>query len=304
MKTLIIKLNATGDVVRTTCLLRRLNGHVTWLTASANVPLLQGIGLDVRCLAWDDRDTARDQDYDLLLNLEDDLEPAAFAQHVRHRQRFGAYLDDNNQLTYTNDARGWFDMSLISAYGRKQADDLKLRNRRSYQELLFEGLGFAFSGETYVLPEPPTTDLAGDVAIAPVAGPVWPMKGWAYYERLERELVARGLRVNVLPHRQSLLEHVGDVKNHRCLVSGDSLPMHLALGMQTRCVTIFNCTSPWEIYDYGIQTKIISPLLTDFFYKRGLDQRATQAIGLDDVVSATLDTLSQCSSKQDVAVRL
>ncbi len=301
MKTLIIKLNAIGDVVRTTCLLRRLNGQVTWLTASVNVPLFQGIGLDVRCLAWDDRDTARDQNYDLLLNLEDDLEPAAFARHVRHRQRFGAYLDDNNQLTYTNDARGWFDMSLISAYGRKRADELKLRNRRSYQELIFEGLGIGFSGETYILPAPRITDLAGDVAIAPVAGPVWPMKGWAYYDRLQGELVARGLRVNVLPHRQSLLEHIGDIKNHRCLVSGDSLPMHLALGVQTPCVTIFNCTSPWEIHDYGIQTKVISPLLPEFFYKRGLDHRATQAIGLDEVLHATLNQLSKHAPARSIA---
>ena len=300
MKTLIIKLNATGDVVRTTCLLRRLNGHVTWLTAAANVPLLQGITQNVRCIAWDDRDTARDQDYDLLLNLEDDLEPAAFARRIRHQQRFGAYLDDREQLAYTDDARRWFDMSLISAHGRKRADELKLRNRRSYQELIFQGLGFDFSGEAYVLPEPKFTDLTGDVAIAPVAGPVWPMKGWAHYDRLERELVASGLRVNVLPHRQSLLEHIGDIKNHRCLVSGDSLPMHLSLGLRVPCVTIFNCTSPWEIHDYGIQTKIVSPLLAEFFYKRGLDPRAIQAIRPDEVLRAVRERLSSTSGASKI----
>ena len=75
MRALIIKLNATGDVVRTTCLLHRLNGHVTWLTASANVPLLQGVASNLRCLAWDNRDAALDEHYDLLVNLEDDPEP-------------------------------------------------------------------------------------------------------------------------------------------------------------------------------------------------------------------------------------
>ncbi len=211
-------------------------------------------------MAWDDRDAALDEDYDLLVNLEDDPEPAAFARRVRHEQRFGAYLDDRGQMAYTDDSRRWFDMSLISVHGRKRADELKLRNRRSYQALIFQGLGFDFSDEPYVLPEPTPTDLVGDVAIAPVAGPVWPMKGWAHYDRLGQELVARGLRVNVLPYRQSLLEHIGDVNNHRCLVSGDSLPMHLALGLKVPCVTIFNCTSPWEIHDYGFQTKIVSPL--------------------------------------------
>ena len=44
-------------------------------------------------------------------------------------------------------------MSLISVHGRDKADELKLRNRRSYQDLLFEGLGLAFNGEEYCLPE-------------------------------------------------------------------------------------------------------------------------------------------------------
>jgi hypothetical protein len=81
----------------------------------------------------------------------------------------------------------------------------------------------------------------------------------------------RGLVVNLLPTRKTLLEHLADVRNHRCLVAGDSLPMHFALGSGVRCVTLFTCTSPWEIYDYGIQTKIVSPLLSEFFYKRGAD---------------------------------
>ena len=272
---------------------------MTWLTASTNVSLLQGVAANLRCVAWDDRDAALDGDYDLLINLEDDPEAAAFARCVRHRHRFGAYLNDQDQMMYTDDARGWFDMSLISVYGRKRADELKFQNRRSYQALIFEGLGFESRGETYVLPESTPTDLVGDVAIASVAGPVWPMKGWAYYDQLRQALVASGLRVNVLPHRKSLLEHIGDVKNHRCLVSGDSLPMHIALGVGTPCVTIFNCTSPWEICDYGFQTKVISPLLSQFFYKRGIDERATTAIDLDTVLRAVINRLG----KDDAASR-
>jgi hypothetical protein len=186
---------------------------------------------------------------------------------------------------------------LISVHGRQRADELKYLNRHTYQELIFEGLGFRFQGEKYGLPKPAVTDLSGDVAIAPVAGPVWPMKNWAHYDQLKLKLEAAGLRVNVLPRRSSLLEHIGDVKQHRVLVGGDSLPMHLALGVGTPCVSIFNCTSPWEIYDYGVQTKIISPLLGEFFYKRGLDPRATTAIELDEVFQATMDRLAKPVSK-------
>jgi ADP-heptose:LPS heptosyltransferase len=290
MNTLIIKLNATGDVVRTSTLLRRLDGCVTWITAAPNNELLSKDGR-VRCLNWADRAEALDASYDLAINLEDEQDTAAFARETRHVRLFGAYLEQNGRIAYTDDSQQWFDLSLISRYGRQRADERKLQNRRTYQELIFEGLGMTFTGEPYVLPEPTSTPLTGDVAIAPVAGPVWPMKGWAYYDQLQSELEAAGLTVNVLPRRDTLLEHLGDVANHRCLVSGDSLPMHFALGTRTPCVTLFNCTSPWEIYDYGVQTKLVSPLLEQFFYKRDFDRAATTAIRLEDVFTAVMERL-------------
>jgi heptosyltransferase II len=293
MNVLIVKLNATGDVVRTTPVLRRLAATVTWITADSNTSLLENVLPSLRCLPWSRRDEALDTRYDLVVSLEDEVETARFVRSVRHERVFGAYLDDDEQLQYTDDAREWFDMSLVSRFGRQRADELKFQNRRSYQEIVFAGLGWHFDHDAYLLPTPPRTDLQGDVAIAPVAGPVWPMKGWSHYGELQQRLEAAGLKVNVLPKRPTLLEHLGDIRNHRCLVSGDSLPMHLALGVGTTCVTIFNCTSPWEIHDYGLQTKIVSPLLGEFFYKRGLDARATDAIGLDSVCDAVLSRLNE-----------
>jgi hypothetical protein len=147
------------------------------------------------------------------------------------------------------------------------------------------------------LPKRAQTDLVGDVAISPLAGPVWPMKNWAYYRELQMKLEIDGLRVNVLPRRASLPEHLADVAQHRVLVGGDSLPMHLALGVGTHCVTIFNCTSPWEIHDYGIQTKVVSPLLGEFFYKRGMELRATTAVSLDEMHRSTMDRLAHAEPK-------
>jgi heptosyltransferase II len=292
VKTLIIKLNAMGDVVRTSALLHVLAGEISWITHPGNVELLKDLAVPVKAFSWDDRTTLLSGHYDLLLNLEDESEVAAFASKIRHDRLFGALLDPRSGLmSYSDDARAWFDMSLISRHGRAKADRLKSLNRHTYQELIFEGLGHSFNGERYVLPPANSTALTGDVALAPVAGPVWPMKGWAFYEPLRARLEKRGLTVNELPRRASLLEHIGDIRNHRCLVSGDSLPMHIALGTGTRCVTLFNCTSPWEIHDYGLQTKLISPLLGEFFYQRGLDPRATTAITLDDVEAAVMASL-------------
>lgn len=292
MNILFIKLGATGDVVRTTPLLRCLKGSFTWITAAKNRSLLDGLTTNLRCLSWEERELAQDQMYDLVINLEDEVEMGAFVNQLKFKRLFGATLDPaTNRMTYTREASPWFDLSLLSVHGRLEADRLKLANRQTYQDFIFQGLGLVFSGERYLLPPSPPTGLHGDVALSPVAGPVWPMKAWAYYDELHRQLESRGFKVNVLPTRPTLLEHLADVRGHRCLVSGDSLPMHLALGSGVRCVSLFNCTSPWEIHDYGIQTKLVSPLLAEFFYKRGFDLRATTAITLEQVLEATVQQL-------------
>lgn len=295
MNLLILKLGATGDVVRTTSVLRKFDARVTWITAAKNVALLENLSENIRCYSWEDRNKIPDTQWDLVINLEDTLDVAEFLKAQKTKQIFGAYADANNVLRYTDSARVWFDMSLISVYGREQADKMKLRNRRTYQDMIFEGLGFKFNGEKYWIAEPTETGLVGDVAIAPEAGPVWPMKNWSYYGELKSALEKEGLVVNVLPKRNTLLDHLCDVRNHRCLVGGDSLPMHLAMATDTQCVSLFTCTSPWEIYEYGLQTKIVSPLLEEFFYQRGRNERATSAIPLKEVFDATMARLKMAA---------
>ncbi len=300
VNTLILKLGATGDVVRTTPLLERLKGEVVWLTEARNAVLLRGLRETLHCLSWEEREAVPDLDFDLIINLEDTLETGLYLNGLKSKQRFGAYVDSDGQMRYTEDSRRWFDLSLISSHGRAQADRLKLLNRRTYQDLIFDGLGLDFNGDPYLLPEPVETGLFGDVAIAADSGPVWPMKKWACYDELKKQLEDRGLTVNLLPKRASLLEHLADVRNHRCLVGGDSLPMHFALGTGTPCVSLFTCTSPWEIYDYGIQEKIVSPLLEEFFYKRGYEERATTTITLEEVMKAVLSQLDRTKSPATV----
>jgi heptosyltransferase-2 len=249
---------------------------------------LPGLPVDLSVVNWEDRFVLEGSFYDLVIHLEDDIETAGIQKSIRASRLFGAFENGGRTMSYSRDSSGWFDLSLISAFGNRRADELKFENRRSYQELIFEGLGFRFAGDDYFLPPTEKSDLIGDVAIAPEAGSVWPMKQWAHYDWLKSELEERGLKVNFLPIRPTLLEHLADVRAHRCLVSGDSLPMHLAIGSHVPSVALFNCTSPWEIFDYGILIKLVSPLLGECFYKRSFDSRATTAISKGEVLSAVL----------------
>ena len=78
MNVLIIKLNATGDVVRTTPLLRRLPGEITWVTARNNLVLLHQLAENLASVSWEDRESVRGVEYDLVINLEDDTDVAGF----------------------------------------------------------------------------------------------------------------------------------------------------------------------------------------------------------------------------------
>jgi heptosyltransferase-2 len=288
MKILIIKLGASGDVVRTTTLLHLLNGEISWLVSDKNAELLGNISQISECFKWSDNHDLKGRDYDLVINLEDSLEVGYLLNNIKYKNIFGAHLNSSDTLTYTQDSKQWFDLSLISSYGREKADKMKFLNRRSYQEIVFEGLGGKFNGERYFLPKSVKTDLHGDIAIAHQSGTVWPIKNWAYYEYLKEKLEKDGFKVNYLPIRDSLLEHIGDVQNHKYLIGGDSLPMHIAFGSNIYSTIIYTCTSPWEIYDYGIQNKIVSPQLGKYFYQRKFDKKATTIIPLDLVYKAVL----------------
>ena len=278
-----MKLGATGDVVRTTALLRILNGEIHWLTDDNNAIMLNGNEKIERCIPWTQNVSLKNMDYDFVINLEDSFKVARFLNDITYTDLFGVYINRSHKLTYTDSSKEWFDISLASKFGKKRADELKLINRKTYQEMIFKGMGYNFNEERYFLPESTKTNLIGDIAIAPESGNVWPMKNWAYFKELKHKLEAYGYVVNYLPMRETLLEHIGDIRNHRYLISGDSLPMHIALGLQIKCLSLFICTSPWEIFDYGVQKKIVSPVLDKYFYKRDFDIIATTSIAIDEV---------------------
>ncbi len=290
-KLLIIKTGAAGDVLRTTTLLHLFKDwEIDWFIDEGNRDLV--LNSHVRNVFDKSEMGSTEKVYDLVIDLEDDAAMVGnLLQRLRFSRIFGAHIDDGNRLSYTLDSAAWFDLGLISRYGIKKADELKLRNRISYQEILFRCLGHEFKGEEYIMPDQiPASTLRGDIAIAPKAGGRWPMKTWFYFDELKRDL-SKQYRVNTLPMRRTILEHIADIRQHRFVISPDSLPMHIALGLQIPCVTIFTCTSPWEIYDYGLLTKVISPKLDEYFYRREFSEDGVKCIPYEHVHDLVIQKL-------------
>lgn len=293
-RALIVKLGAPGDVVRTTPLLRALQGRITWVTSHESAPLLPSGGR-LEVLTPDLAGRLAGRRYGLVLSLDDDREAARIAAIPSARKRVGALPRADGTVGYTANARPWFDMSLISRLGRARADRLKRANRLSWQEHLFRMMGSRYGGEEYQIRRPKSRRRAGRplVGLETRAGERWPIKRWTRYAGLERALRGRGVRTTRFTWKKDLLSHAAAVDRCDVVVCGDTLTMHLALALGKRVVALFLCTPPAEIEDYGRLVKVVSPEIERHLYSRREDRRAAGAIPIAPVLAEVLAALDQ-----------
>ena len=290
---LIIKLGATGDVIRTTPLLRAFPDRFFWISSSYNLPVVP-LPAERKCSVEQIPSWILTHPFDCVINLEESLEMAELTHRINAGKKLGVCLDKAGKLMYSSSSRSWFDMSLISLLGREKANQLKWTNRRTYQSFLFEIAEKSFAGEEYVLPAflPPDSNDTWMVGLEARVGKQWPNKGWEGYTGLKEKLEADGITVKIFEDRPSIHDYIREIASCRLLVTGDTLAMHLGLGLRIPCITLFNCTSPWEIEGYQRMTKHISPLLEKYFYKTASDTEARSAIPVSEVYESVKTVLS------------
>jgi|SRR3989344_4501440 len=149
MNILIIKVGAIGDVIRTTALLPGLKekypqANISWLTKKASRGLLNNNPLIQKIYTLEsDQQTILRESYDLLINLDDDLSICKLAASIKADKHMGAY-EEQGVCKYTDETAPWFDMSLISRFGKEKADQLKTQNRKTYQQIAYEILGLTY----------------------------------------------------------------------------------------------------------------------------------------------------------------
>jgi hypothetical protein len=110
-----------------------------WLNmtpARNNLVLLGQLAENLRCVSWEEHDTARDSNYDLVIKPRERCGRGRIRQKIMLQAAVWAHMN-GDALEYTEDSRGWFDLSVISIYGKSKADILKFQKRRTYQETNF-----------------------------------------------------------------------------------------------------------------------------------------------------------------------
>ena len=135
-RVLIIKLDATGDVLRSTSLLKPLHtampaSHVTWLTRREAIEVLapnsmidEVVPLDPEALLM-----LQTQPFDIVINPDASMTSSRLATLARAADKRGFVVDDAGRLVPLNDdASQWYEMGLN--------DRLKKENARTYQSIL------------------------------------------------------------------------------------------------------------------------------------------------------------------------
>lgn len=295
---LIVKTGASGDVARSTLLLRVLEDEIFWITDPYQVPLFPDNHPRLTLLSSKDiPEYVLEQDYELVFNLEEDEELVKKISQVSARKWTGIYWD-GDAIRYTPDAADWFDMSLLSTLGLEEADRRKFNNTRTFQDLLLGMIGKPFNNEEYLVYHNPNVKRhAKRVALETTAGPRWPNKVWTGYDEIADRLRARGYEPFILKRREHLRDYMADIQSCSCLISGDTLGMHLGIGYGLACISLFSCTNHHEIHDYGRVTKIVSPLIDRYLYTTTFSQEAVSAIPVDAVWDAFLSIEPTLSAK-------
>jgi heptosyltransferase II len=292
MKTLIIKLGALGDVMRTTVLLNVIDGEIYWLTKKDAEDLLRSKKIKRRFFVDSGQDVEEMNSikFDRVISLDEEPKALDILKSLSYDEIVGIFSDNNGKIDYTDDSKYWFDMSLSSKFGKRRADELKKLNRKSVPQILIEMLGFKWKGQEYDLGIIPR-DISKKIGIIKISTGVWQNKQWTGYDTLFHKLKDEGFEVSFLGIRRTIGEHIEDINRCGVVVCGDTLGMHIALALKKKVVALFNCTSPDEIYGYERMTKIISPFYDKYFYVKELREEAISAIGVGEVYLAVKKAL-------------
>ena len=322
-KICIIKLGADGDVIRTLPLARALkeknpDSEITWITKGDIAELIEGNRYidKIFVLPYNS-----DERFDELYNFDIDKEAVKIAVEIKADEKYGFYSEDDYPKAFNVGAEYYLNTFFDDEIKKKNkktyqemmfmAAELNYRKEYCAIELNEEERDFAldFSKGNYL-----HEDKLIGIHIG--ASSRWPSKAWssekikefiikakekgyevilfggpneasehaALSQELERKLV-RIYRNNPYNTKR---EFASLVSLCRVMICSDSFALHVSLALGKKTIGLFFVTSPDEVEDYGLLTKIISPKLYDFFPEKSneYNEELVNSISSDEVLAA------------------
>ncbi len=295
-KILIIKLDATGDVLRTTSLLFALKekypaSHICWITRKNSIPLFYNNILVDEVLAFEAPElNARLQTEEFALLIHPDASPvsSALASIVNAKEKRGYILSKKGKVAPANSAaEEWLEMGAF--------DDLKKKNQKTYQQILHEIAGVEYDKGEIIINLSPAELLFMEnfkkiqkfgqfkhlIGLNTGASRRWQLKQWRFdgYKELISKLTGHkdvGILLYGGPEEvekneelKKLFPALIDTGTNNTLrqffallnlsdivITGDTLALHAATALKKNVICVFGPTSSNEIEDYGRIVKV------------------------------------------------
>jgi len=314
-KILIIKLDATGDVLRTTSILPALKrehpkSHITWITKRNAKELFVNNPLVDELYLFEDNDTIARlmvEKFNLLIQPDASAVSASLASIANAEIKKGFLLDAKGKVVPVDkDAVEWLEMGAF--------DDAKKKNTKTYQEIIHNIAGLKYQkDEIQVYLNQREMDFKNNfyanhslqnfkylVGLNTGAGTRWQYKQWhleGYTELIEKLSTNKEIgillyggpdeveRNKFLKDKFPQLIDTGTSNSVRqffslldlcdVLVTSDTMALHAATALKKKVVCLFGPTSHTEIEDYGRIEKVIPDLDCLICYKPRCDFEVT-----------------------------
>ncbi|MFH1307840.1 MAG: glycosyltransferase family 9 protein [archaeon] len=149
-KILIIKLGALGDVLRTTPILEAIKKKygdettIYWLTLENSKELLKNNPYINKILIYNPENILRIQqeEFDILYSLEITTPATILSNIVNAKEKHGYYFNNGATSCYNKGAEEYLETAFLT--------HIKLSNRKSYQELIFQACDLSFNKEQII----------------------------------------------------------------------------------------------------------------------------------------------------------
>jgi ADP-heptose:LPS heptosyltransferase len=334
---LVIKLDAVGDVLRTTSILTPLHEkypqtEITWVTKSDAIPIFNNNPLVNKVLLYEQPYTLafiQNQKFDLVINLDSSPQSSTMATVANSNQKLGFGIHESGYVyPFNPEAEEWFQMGAF--------DDLKQANTKTYQSIMLEILGLSEYKDNPIILKlnkeelalanefAKSRGLAKDkitIGLNTGAGGRWKMKKWTqkgYEELIKKLLLDDNIQIllyggGLERERNAELTHISDrvidtgsdntlrqfftlLSLSDIVVTGDTLALHAAIGLEKRIVVLFGPTSYNEIELYDKGEKIFPKMECLGCYLPDCDvpRKCMERITVDEVYQAILRQIENC----------
>ena len=254
------KIPSLGDVLRTTPILSALkdkypDSYITWLVSEEAYPLLNNNEYLDRILIWDNFVPFQllKERFDILINLEKIPGVCAIADMVDAWVKYG-FRFDSQAGTYSAYEKGLDFLNYI------QNKNIEKKTNDYWQKVLIEMIGEKWTGQEYVLGYKPKTTVIYDIGLNYKSGSKWltkamPMDKW---NELESLLLRENYKISWQEGLNDLYEYIDWLNSCRCIITQDSLGLHIAIALKKKVIGMFGPTSFEEVYPYD-RCQFITP---------------------------------------------